>query len=93
MVHAERIEECDAAQLRVGAVTARALAPLPKLLELAEPFLEQGAIGYFHKGQDVEAELTEATKSWRITVEKHPSMTDSRGTILVVKEARRVRRQ
>jgi 16S rRNA (guanine527-N7)-methyltransferase len=93
IVHVERIEECDAAQLRVGAVTARALAPLPKLLELAEPFLEQGAIGYFHKGQDVEAELTEATKSWRITVEKHPSMTDSRGTILVVKEARRVRRQ
>ena len=93
IVHAERIEECDAAQLRVGAVTARALAPLPKLLDLAEPFLEQGAIGYFHKGQDVEAELTEATKSWRITVEKHPSMTDSRGTILVVKEARRVRRQ
>jgi 16S rRNA (guanine527-N7)-methyltransferase len=93
IVHAERIETSDAAQLRVGAVTARALAPLTRLLDFAEPFLELGAIGYFHKGQDVEAELTEATKSWRIIVEKHPSMTDSRGTILVVKEARRVRRQ
>ena len=89
IVHAERIEE--AADPKVGAVTARALAPLDKLLELAIPFLEQGATGYFHKGQDVDAELTHATKSWSIIFEKHPSMTDSRGTILVVKEARRVR--
>jgi 16S rRNA (guanine527-N7)-methyltransferase len=91
IMHAERIEDFDAAKLRIGAVTARALARLPKLLDLAEPFLDQGATGYFHKGQDVEAELTEATKSWKITVEKHPSMTDSRGVILVVKEAHRVR--
>jgi 16S rRNA (guanine527-N7)-methyltransferase len=91
IVHAERIEACDAARLKAEAVTARALAPLPKLLELAAPFLEQGATGYFHKGQDVDIELTEATKSWSIISEKYPSVTDSRGTILVVKEARRVR--
>jgi 16S rRNA (guanine527-N7)-methyltransferase len=91
IVHAERIEETDPAGLRIEAITARALAPLTKLLDLAAPLLEQGATGYFHKGQDVDAELTEATKSWNIVYERHPSMTDSRGTILVVKEARRVR--
>jgi 16S rRNA (guanine527-N7)-methyltransferase len=91
IVHAGRIEDSDVAKLKIEAVTARALAPLPRLIELAAPFLEQGATGYFHKGQDVEAELTEATKSWRIAAERHPSMTDSRGTILVVKEIRRVR--
>ena len=76
--------------IKAEVVTARALAPLPKLLDYAAPFLENGAIGYFHKGQDVDAELTDATKSWKMQVEKHPSMTDSRGVILVVKEAHRV---
>jgi len=93
-VHSIRIEAAGpmAAQIRVQAVTARALAPLPKLIDYAESFLENGAIGYFHKGQDVDAELTDATKSWKMQVEKHPSMTDSRGVILVVKEAHRVPR-
>lgn len=91
-VHGQRIEEAGpvAHKIMAQAVTARALAPLPKLLDYAAPFLENGAIGYFHKGQDVDAELTDATKSWKIEVEKHPSMTDSRGVILVVKEAHRV---
>lgn len=93
-IHSTRIEQAAsaAARLKVGAVTARALAPLPKLLDYAAPFIENGAIGYFHKGQDVDAELTDATKSWKLQLEKHPSMTDSRGMILVVKEAHRVRR-
>jgi 16S rRNA (guanine527-N7)-methyltransferase len=91
-VHNLRIEQAAAVArtIKVQAVTARALAPLPKLLEYAAPFLENGAMGYFHKGQDVDAELTDATKSWKLQVEKHPSMTDSRGVILVVKEAHRV---
>ena len=91
-IHSVRIEEARALAetIKAETVTARALAPLPKLLDYAQTFLENGAIGYFHKGQDVDAELTEATKSWKMQVEKHPSMTDSRGVILVVKEAHRV---
>ena len=94
-IHSARIEAAarlEAPRLQVGAVTARALAPLPKLLDYAQPFLENGATAYFHKGQDVDAELTDATKSWKIQIEKYPSLTDSRGVILVVKEAQRVRR-
>lgn len=91
-VHSLRIEQAAslARTIRAEGVTARALAPLPRLLDYAAPFLENGATGYFHKGQDVDAELTDATKSWKLQVEKHPSMTDSRGVILVVKEAHRV---
>jgi 16S rRNA (guanine527-N7)-methyltransferase len=91
-IHTLRIEAARplAQTMRVEAVTARALAPLPKLLDFAAPFLENGAIGYFHKGQDVDAELTDATKSWKMKVESHLSITDSRGVILVVKEAQRV---
>lgn len=42
------------------AVTARAFAPLPRLIEYAKPFLASGAIGLFPKGADYEAELTAA---------------------------------
>ena len=74
----------------VQCVLARALAPLPLLLDYAEPFLKTGVIGLFHKGQDVDLELTEATKYWTLTVSKHQSAVDSRGVILDVKEATRV---
>ena len=74
----------------VQCVVARALAPLPLLLDYAEPFLSRGAVGLFHKGQDVDTELTEATKYWRIEVLKHASQCDSRGVILEIREAIRV---
>lgn len=73
-------------------VTARALASLPKLLELAAPLIERGARALFHKGQDVDRELTEAGKSWRIDAVKHPSLIDPLGVILEVKELSRVAR-
>jgi len=74
----------------VQCVVARALAPLPLLLDYAEPFLSRGAVGLFHKGQDVDVELTETTKCWRIELMKHASQCDSRGVILEIREATRV---
>lgn len=72
-------------------VTARALAPLDKLLAWAEPLLKRGAIGLFHKGQDVDSEINKATKFWKMgAIIRHASMTDSDGTILEVKEITRV---
>jgi 16S rRNA (guanine527-N7)-methyltransferase len=71
-------------------VTARALAPLDRLLGWSSPFLLRGAVGLFHKGQDVDSELLEATKSWKIGALKHPSITDSMGCILEVKDIARV---
>lgn len=75
----------------VEVVTARALAPLDRLLFYAEPFLHEGATGLFHKGKELDAELTEATKYWRINYVKHLGVTDSNSAILEVKEAIRVR--
>jgi 16S rRNA (guanine527-N7)-methyltransferase len=59
----------------VDCVTARAVAPLHQLIGFAEPLVERGAKALFLKGQDVEAELTEATKYWNITPRLHPSRT------------------
>jgi 16S rRNA (guanine527-N7)-methyltransferase len=72
-------------------VVSRALAPLPLLLDYAAPFFAQGAKALFHKGQDVDAELTEATKYWKIKYQRHPSLTDSKAVILEIEEAHRVR--
>ena len=56
-------------------VTARAVAPLHQLIGFAEPLVRQGAKALFLKGQDVEAELAEATKYWKIKPHLHPSRT------------------
>ncbi|MDQ0301867.1 16S rRNA (guanine(527)-N(7))-methyltransferase RsmG [Ancylobacter polymorphus] len=71
----------------VEVVSARALAPLPRLLQLAAPFLAQGATGLFLKGQDVDNELTESAKSWRIDHEISPSLTGGGGHVLIVRSA------
>lgn len=71
----------------VEIVSARALAALPKLIDLAYPFLAQGATGLFLKGQDVDNELTETAKSWRIDAEIKESLTDSGGRIVIVRSA------
>jgi 16S rRNA (guanine527-N7)-methyltransferase len=86
VVHAMRIEDfVDKAPESIDAVTARALAALPKLLPLAYPLLKKGALGLFPKGQDVASELTEAAKYWKIQSELVGSRTDGRAQILVVR--------
>ena len=59
----------------VDCVTARALAPLHQLISFAEPLVRQGAKALFLKGQDVDAELTEAAKCWKIECRLHASRT------------------
>ncbi len=59
----------------VDCVTARALAPLHQLIGFAEPLVRRGAKALFLKGQDIEAELTEAAKYWNIQPHLHPSRT------------------
>jgi 16S rRNA (guanine527-N7)-methyltransferase len=74
----------------VDCVTARAVAPLHQLIGFAEPLVRQGAKALFLKGQDVEAELTEATKYWKIEPRLHSSRTGGHGWIV---ELDRIERQ
>ncbi len=84
-VHCQRIEDfIPAFPGKLDVVTARALAPLPKLLALAYPLLKRGARGLFPKGQDVVVELTEAAKYWSIQHSLVPSRTDARARIVIV---------
>ena len=86
-VVAARIEE---AGLPVASViSARALAPLPRLLELAAPLSDPDTHFLFPKGQDVDTELTEATKYWTFQVTRTPSLSDPRGVVLSLRELNR----
>jgi 16S rRNA (guanine527-N7)-methyltransferase len=89
VVHAMRIEKF-VPQLRepVDVVTARALAPLQGLLEMAYPILKTGAQGLFPKGQDVDAELTAAAKYWNIEADLIPSRTNATSRIVAVRRLR-----
>ncbi len=87
-IYAKRIEALAA--FPVDVVTARALAPVAELLDWSARFISEKTTCIFPKGQNVEVELTEAHKRWRITVDQRPSRTDSRGTILCISEVRRV---
>ena len=90
IVHAVRIEEFAATfDERPDIVTARAVAPLDKLLELAAPLLKSGAKGLFLKGQDVEAELTHAAKCWTINSTLVPSKTNPQARVVVIHSAAR----
>lgn len=85
-VHAVRIEDfVKNFKTKPDVVTARALAPLNELLKLAHPLLKAGVLGLFPKGQDVEGELTAASKYWTIDAELVPSRTSPQGRIVVVR--------
>jgi len=86
IVHAARIETLDPACFlpMPDYITARALAPLMDLFAMIAPFVKKGAKALLPKGQDLDIELTEATKHWNIGAQQVPSKTSETGRILVV---------
>jgi 16S rRNA (guanine527-N7)-methyltransferase len=74
---------------QVDVVTARACAPLDRLLGLAEPFLAPDSECMFLKGERVEEELTLARKDWTMTVSQYQSRSDPRGVVLRLQQVAR----
>lgn len=72
-------------------VTARACAPLDRLLTFAWPSLKGGALGLFLKGEGVEAELKAARRSWKIDADLLPSQSDPRGRVVRLRSLSRAR--
>ena len=92
VVHQERAENfAESCAEPVNVVTARALAPLKTLCDQAFPLVARGAIALFPKGQDVDAELTDAAKYWRVEATKVPSKTSPEGSIVVIRSLKRLR--
>lgn len=84
-IHRARIEALPSLQADV--ITARALAPLPQLLTWAQHHRRENTVFLFLKGQDIEVELTEATKSWKLEFEQFRSHSDPRGSVLRITKA------
>ncbi len=81
----QRIETLDARTLGVDGrtvITARALAALDKLLDMAAPLLETGASALVPKGRTAQAELAAARQRWHFDSQALPSVTDEQGVIL-----------
>ena len=87
-VHPIRIETARIAPAAL--ITARALAPLTKLLDLAAPMLATEGICLFLKGANAQAELTEAASQWHMQVEILPSQTAPEACILRISNLSRV---
>jgi 16S rRNA (guanine527-N7)-methyltransferase len=86
-IQPERIEKV-ATQTKLGPVdviTARALAPLPRLLDLAAPAFSPHTVGLFLKGRDAEAEVDAAKDQWAFDSALEPSLSDAGGRIVVVR--------
>jgi 16S rRNA (guanine527-N7)-methyltransferase len=85
VVHAERIEKAlPPLAGRVEAVSARALAPLDRLVTLAREPLEKGAIGVFLKGEEWRDELTDIEGLVNFKVKTIPSRTHPRARLIVL---------
>lgn len=85
------VGRAEAQTVTCDIVTARAVAPMEKLLGYAQPYFQRGAQGLFLKGERAESELIEARKSWHFEAELAPSQSDVRGRIVTIRSLRRAR--
>jgi 16S rRNA (guanine527-N7)-methyltransferase len=83
----QRIESLPT-QISVGGtqtITARALAPLDRLLELSAAHFAPNTVAFFLKGRDAPAEMEQAERHWRFQSRIWPSMTDAAGQIIEIR--------
>jgi 16S rRNA (guanine527-N7)-methyltransferase len=90
-IHAMRVEDLAESPNRLApdVVSARALAPLPRLFELAAPFFVADTGGLFLKGREAEAEVEAAEAEWDFTARLVPSLTAANSHIVEVMSLRR----
>jgi 16S rRNA (guanine527-N7)-methyltransferase len=69
-------------------VTARALAPLDRLIGLALPHLAPGGVCLFPKGRTAAAELTQARTLWQMEVATFASAANPESSILRLENIR-----
>lgn len=83
-VKAERIESLEPQIYDL--ISARAFAPLPKLLDYCAPFWGPETLGIFLKGQSASQEITAAQAKWAFQHRTFPSKTDPEGVILTLSD-------
>jgi 16S rRNA (guanine527-N7)-methyltransferase len=90
-IHDHRVENMiaeDFSPTGVDVIAVRAVSPLPKLLGSLRKILTPKTVLLLAAGQDVELALTKAGKSWKMTVERLPSLTHPASNILRIQDLR-----
>jgi 16S rRNA (guanine527-N7)-methyltransferase len=78
--------EVLAGRMAADVVTARALAPLDKLLGLAKPLMKPDGLCLFLKGEKADEEIAAAQKRWAFAVERLSSKSDPAGIVLKIRD-------
>ena len=86
-LHEARAEELE--PLRADMVTARAVAPLAKLLEISVRHLGSGGECVFPKGAGRFADIAAAESVWTFDLQETPSITEPESAILHIRRPRR----
>lgn len=81
-IHNDRIQTLD--PIRADNISARALAPLPKLMPLLVRHLGPGGQAWLMKGKNWRQEVDETRKTWRFTHETIASRTNPGSAILKI---------
>jgi 16S rRNA (guanine527-N7)-methyltransferase len=87
-VHANRIQDLEPQHADV--VSARALAPLEDLCAYAASHLNAGGVCAFPKGASAQEEIETARTTWSFNIDQVASITDSRASVLFLKDLKRV---
>jgi 16S rRNA (guanine527-N7)-methyltransferase len=64
-------------------ISARAFAPLPRLLQLSHRFSTDNTLWLLPKGRNAVNELTEVSAEWNLDFRVEPSVTDSDAGIII----------
>ncbi|WP_371170162.1 16S rRNA (guanine(527)-N(7))-methyltransferase RsmG [Aliiroseovarius sp. 2305UL8-7] len=86
-VIAQRIEQVSPQGAEV--VSARALAPLDRLLGFAQPHLSTGGICIFLKGENYQSEVNEALENWQFDLDTYPSKTNPNAVVMRIGDLKR----
>ncbi len=84
----QRVEGVE--DLQADIVTARAFAPLDRLLAYIEPIMKEGGTAIFPKGQQHQTEILAARAAWSFDLTEHDSITDEDSKILIIQKVKRV---
>ncbi len=84
----QRVEGIE--DLQADIVTARAFAPLDRLLAYSEPIMKEGGTAIFPKGQRHQTEILAAKAEWSFDLTEYDSATDEDGKILIIQKVKRV---
>ena len=85
-VRAARVE--DVPPLGAAIVSARALAPLVTLLDMAKRHLSPNGTALFLKGKSYREEIATARQTWHFDIEEVPSVTQDAAALLKIKDIR-----